>query len=75
MRLKLQPSTPAIDGGDLGRLSAHDWPGHTRKLENIIERALMLSRGCPLRLPGLVRAGVSRRSRGRPQCREGGPGE
>jgi formate hydrogenlyase transcriptional activator len=33
------------------RLSAYDWPGNVRELQNIIERALVLSRGPALEVP------------------------
>ena len=29
-------------------LTAYDWPGNVRELENVIERALILSRGSGL---------------------------
>ena len=34
----------------MAALQAYDWPGNVRELENIIERALILSRGTTLRL-------------------------
>lgn len=34
-------------------LLAHDWPGNIRELQNIIERAMILSAGPTLRLPAL----------------------
>ena len=34
----------------MATLQAYDWPGNVRELENIIERALILSRGTTLRL-------------------------
>ena len=37
-------SKPALD-----RLQALDWPGNVRELENLIERAMILHRGEPLR--------------------------
>jgi transcriptional regulator with GAF, ATPase, and Fis domain len=36
---------PALAPGALDRLKAHDWPGNVRELENLIERALIQSRG------------------------------
>jgi len=33
----------------LSQLTAHDWPGNVRELQNTIERAVILSRGGPLR--------------------------
>jgi formate hydrogenlyase transcriptional activator len=32
-------------------LQAHDWPGNIRELQNFIERAVLFSPGCVLRLP------------------------
>jgi transcriptional regulator with GAF, ATPase, and Fis domain len=36
---------PVIAPGALDRLMAYDWPGNVRELENLIERALIQSRG------------------------------
>jgi len=33
----------------LSQLAAHDWPGNVRELQNTVERAVILSRGGPLR--------------------------
>ena len=33
---------------------AYDWPGNVRELENVIERAMILHRGKPLRFDDLV---------------------
>jgi transcriptional regulator with GAF, ATPase, and Fis domain len=35
---------------DVLRLQGYDWPGNVRELENVIERAVIVSRGGPLRL-------------------------
>jgi len=37
----------------LARLTAYDWPGNVRELENAIERAVVLSRGNPIRVDHL----------------------
>jgi transcriptional regulator with GAF, ATPase, and Fis domain len=37
--------TPAVDPDDLKRLMAYRWPGNIRELENMVERALIQSRG------------------------------
>ena len=34
------------------RLVAYDWPGNVRELENVVERALIVSRGPRLQLGG-----------------------
>jgi transcriptional regulator with GAF, ATPase, and Fis domain len=36
---------PVLAPGALERLMGHDWPGNVRELENLIERALIQSRG------------------------------
>ena len=33
---------------------AHDWPGNVRELENVVERAVILSRGAPLDFRSLL---------------------
>ena len=44
---------PARGAGRLlARLEAHDWPGNVRELENYVQRALILSPGAALELPG-----------------------
>lgn len=49
-------AAPAIGPEALERLLSHPWPGNTRELRNVLERALILSRGQPLvgleHLPG-----------------------
>jgi DNA-binding NtrC family response regulator len=45
--LKLSPSPP-LAPGVIDRLMAYPWPGNVRELENVIERALILSKGKPL---------------------------
>ena len=39
------------------RLTAYDWPGNVRELENVVERALIVSRGGQLRLGDWFAAG------------------
>ncbi len=36
---------PALPPGVIDRLTRHDWPGNVRELSNVIERALIQSRG------------------------------
>lgn len=36
---------PAMDARALQRLQSHSWPGNVRELKNVIERAVVLSRG------------------------------
>jgi two-component system NtrC family response regulator len=40
-----QHVTGGIDEGAMARLMTYDWPGNVRELENVIERAVVLSRG------------------------------
>jgi transcriptional regulator with GAF, ATPase, and Fis domain len=51
--------TPQIAPGAIQRLSTYRWPGNVRELENIIERAMILHRGKPLRFDGLGSAGAA----------------
>ena len=46
--------TPAIGRGELARLQKYDWPGNVRELQNLVERALILSRGSELVFPELA---------------------
>ena len=43
-----------LSNGDMGRLQNYAWPGNIRELQNVIERALIISRGPELHidLPG-----------------------
>jgi len=45
--LKL-PASPLLGRGAIDHLMAYSWPGNVRELENLLERALILSRGEPL---------------------------
>jgi transcriptional regulator with GAF, ATPase, and Fis domain/PAS domain-containing protein len=48
--------------GHINRLQRYDWPGNIRELQNVIERAIIVSRGGPLRLefvfPDMLTFGV-----------------
>jgi DNA-binding NtrC family response regulator len=45
--------------GDVERLERYDWPGNVRELQNVIERALIRSRGARLKLElGEARQGL-----------------
>jgi PAS domain S-box-containing protein len=39
-----------LSKGDMNLLMAYDWPGNIRELQNVIERAVILSRGTRLKL-------------------------
>jgi PAS domain S-box-containing protein len=43
-------STPMLTQGQVEALRGYDWPGNVRELKNVIERAVILSRGGTLRL-------------------------
>jgi transcriptional regulator with GAF, ATPase, and Fis domain len=45
-RVPMPPLTPE----DVERLQGYDWPGNVRELQNVIERAVILSKGLHLRL-------------------------
>jgi transcriptional regulator with GAF, ATPase, and Fis domain len=45
--------TPRLQDGAIDDLMAYDWPGNVRELENVIERAMILHRGEPLRFDDL----------------------
>jgi transcriptional regulator with GAF, ATPase, and Fis domain len=42
------PAPPPLAAGIIDRLTTYHWPGNVRELENVIERALILSKGKPL---------------------------
>ena len=46
---RLRRPTPRLGEAALRRLTARDWPGNIRELENVIERAVILARDCELR--------------------------
>jgi len=45
--------TPRLAPGAIDQLVAYRWPGNVRELENLIERAMILHRGEPLRFDDL----------------------
>ncbi len=45
--------TPHLAPGAIDFLLAYDWPGNVRELENLVERAMILHRGEPLRFDDL----------------------
>jgi transcriptional regulator with GAF, ATPase, and Fis domain len=51
--LKL-PTSPSLARGVIDRLMAYHWPGNVRELENVVERALILSKGEPLAFDDLT---------------------
>ncbi|QQR75391.1 MAG: sigma-54-dependent Fis family transcriptional regulator [Holophagales bacterium] len=57
---------PPLAPGEMERLADYPWPGNLRELRNVLERALLLSRGGELR-PGTLLAGATA---GRPRAAE-----
>jgi transcriptional regulator with GAF, ATPase, and Fis domain len=49
--LKMKP--PRLTRANLESLLAYDWPGNVRELSHVLERAVILSRGGPLRIGSL----------------------
>ena len=45
--------TPRLAPGAIDQLVAYDWPGNVRELENLVERAMILSHGEPLKFDEL----------------------
>jgi transcriptional regulator with GAF, ATPase, and Fis domain len=48
------PAPPLLARGVIDRLISYHWPGNARELENVVERALILSKGGPLTLEDLL---------------------
>jgi transcriptional regulator with GAF, ATPase, and Fis domain len=53
LELKLT-ERPVLAAGAIERLMAYDWPGNVRELENVVERALIQSRGGMLSFESLL---------------------
>jgi PAS domain S-box-containing protein len=49
-------TVPRIAPEDIARLNAYAWPGNVRELQNVIERALIVSRGAHLALGAVLPA-------------------
>jgi transcriptional regulator with GAF, ATPase, and Fis domain len=47
------PETPTLAPGAMEELKGYAWPGNVRELENLVERAMILHRGKPLRFDDL----------------------
>lgn len=50
LRKYARGSTPAVSPDALAALSTYSWPGNIRELENLVQRALVLSRGGELQV-------------------------
>jgi transcriptional regulator with GAF, ATPase, and Fis domain len=46
---ELRCERPRLTRGGVAELTGYDWPGNVRELRNVIERAVILARGGPLR--------------------------
>src|SRR5262249_9606064 len=57
--LGLGRGRPTLSAAALARLQSYAWPGNVRELENVIERALVLSRGEQIEVQHLPRELVS----------------
>ncbi len=53
---------PRLTPSDIERLMAYDWPGNIRELQNVIERAAIVSRGGPLQLRAVLQTPAPGRS-------------
>jgi formate hydrogenlyase transcriptional activator len=69
---QMQKQIDTIPAATMKRLSSADWPGNIRELENVIERAVILTRGKSLEvaLAGLDRPATERAHHERPLDRE-----
>ena len=47
---RLRDKAPTLTRADAAQLQQYDWPGNVRELQNVIERAVILSKGGRLRL-------------------------
>jgi transcriptional regulator with GAF, ATPase, and Fis domain len=59
--MRLNTRHAAISDADVELLSSYAWPGNIRELQNVIERAVIVSQGGPLRVDWAL--GRRRRSR------------
>lgn len=46
-------TVPRIDDHEIERIKNYDWPGNVRELQNVVERALLVSKGDYLHFPPL----------------------
>jgi transcriptional regulator with GAF, ATPase, and Fis domain len=51
---KMNRPAPRLTRTQADELAAHDWPGNVRELQNVVERAVILSQGGPLRFEPLT---------------------
>jgi transcriptional regulator with GAF, ATPase, and Fis domain len=55
---RLNRPVPRISQSEMAALTAHGWPGNVRELQNLVERALIVWQGGPLRFPIDVPSGL-----------------
>ncbi|MBL8843948.1 MAG: sigma 54-interacting transcriptional regulator [Planctomycetes bacterium] len=61
---RLGRAVPRLTRGAVESLERYDWPGNVRELQNVVERAVILAQGGPLRFE-LPEAAASRSPKGR----------
>jgi len=59
LEARLNKQVRAISPAALERLQQYHWPGNIRELENVIERAMIMTQGATLEVPRLHNATVS----------------
>jgi DNA-binding NtrC family response regulator len=62
---------PRITQAAMNELTAHDWRGNVRELQNAVERAVILSQGGPLRFEFAAAHEESPRSKAQPSGHSG----
>jgi transcriptional regulator with GAF, ATPase, and Fis domain len=73
---RMNRRAPRVSQALLGQLAGHDWPGNVRELQNVVERAVILAQGGPLRVhlqplqPRETGAPLDEASMSRPVTRE-----
>jgi transcriptional regulator with GAF, ATPase, and Fis domain len=63
---ELAKPRPQLTEAQIAALRTYDWPGNVRELQNVIERAVILSRGAELRLDQVLGARPNNSSQRRP---------
>ncbi len=51
------PDIPVLEKGAIETLLEYDWPGNVRELENVVERAIILSKGRPIDFKDILKTG------------------
>jgi len=51
------PEIPVLEKSAIEMLLEYDWPGNVRELENVVERAIILSRGRPIDFKDIIKVG------------------